>query len=81
MSRFSSLALVLTTLALSFAAAGLASPAAAQSNTAWPDGKAAHYSNGALYDMVPPSAPNGFSDDPSRTGGGSIGYNQMIYNW
>ncbi|MGC1777530.1 MAG: hypothetical protein WBB34_06245 [Xanthobacteraceae bacterium] len=77
MTRLSSLALVLT-----FMAAGVASPAAAQSNAAWSRVKAAdQYSPGQLYDVVPPSAPNGFSSDPSRTGGGSIGYNQTLYNW
>jgi len=76
MTRLSSLALALT-----FAAVGIASPAAAQ-NMARSGAKAAgHHIKGPLYDVVPPGAPNGFSDDPSRTGGGSIGYNQMIYNW
>lgn len=82
MTRFSSLAMVLTALTLTLTAAGIASPAMAQSNTAGPgDNAAGQYGKGVLYDVVPPSAPSGLSDDPASTGGGSIGYNQMIYKW
>jgi hypothetical protein len=31
--------------------------------------------------MAPGSAPANGRDDPAFTGGGSLGYNQMIYNW
>jgi hypothetical protein len=34
-----------------------------------------------LYNMVPGGAPVNGRDDPAFTGGGSLGYNQMIYNW
>ena len=34
-----------------------------------------------LYNMAPGSAPVNGRDDPAFTGGGSLGYNQMIYNW
>ena len=36
-----------------------------------------------LYDVAPQGAVGRAvnSDDPSLTGGGSTGYNQMIYNW
>jgi hypothetical protein len=34
-----------------------------------------------LYNMAPGSAPVNGRDDPAFTGGGSLGYNQMIYSW
>ncbi len=36
-----------------------------------------------LYDWatVPPGSLGGNSDSPAATGGGSIGYNQNLYNW
>jgi len=34
-----------------------------------------------LYNMAPGSALVNGRDDPAFTGGGSLGYNQMIYNW
>ena len=33
-----------------------------------------------LYDVVPQGYAPRNSDDPALTGGGSLGYNQMIYN-
>jgi hypothetical protein len=41
----------------------------------------AHYAGHALYNVAPQSRAPVNSDDPSLTGGGSIGYNQNIYNW
>jgi hypothetical protein len=64
------------------AMAGLAAPAWAQGRQAK---LVAHHTNRPLYDVVPQgrstagAAVN--SDDPSLTGGGSVGYNQNIYNW
>ncbi len=34
-----------------------------------------------LYDSVVGSPSLGDTDSPAATGGGSIGYNQNIYNW
>jgi hypothetical protein len=58
-------------------AAALAAPASAQGNHAK---LVAHHTNRPLYDVAPRGGPVN-SDDPSLTGGGSAGYNQMIYNW
>jgi len=74
MTRF--LAFVLVVL---FTAVGVVSPTLAQSNMASsPAKKAARHSG--LYDVVP-QYPLLNANDPAATGGGSIGYNQMIYNW
>jgi hypothetical protein len=68
-------------LTAAIAAASLVVPASAKSSQ-FPG--AAHHS-GPPYDVIPQGAGairraiN--SDDPSLTGGGSAGYNQMIYNW
>ena len=35
----------------------------------------------ALYNVAPQSRTPVNSDDPALTGGGSLGYNQNIYNW
>jgi hypothetical protein len=65
-------------LTAAIAAASLVAPASAK-----PSHIPAHRS-GPLYDVVPQGpgvvygTPN--SDDPSLTGGGSAGYNEMIYN-
>ncbi len=42
-----------------------------------------HRADRPLYDVAPQGAVGRAvnSDDPSLTGGGSTGYNQMIYNW
>ncbi len=63
--------------ALVAAAAAAAAPAFAQGNHAK---LVAHHTNRPLYDVAPRGGPVN-SDDPSLTGGGSAGYNQMIYNW
>jgi hypothetical protein len=79
MIRISILALVTTT-----AAAAIVSPATAQSRAGLSAPAArivAHRSARPLYDMVPQRGAPAFSDDPASTGGGSLGYNQMIYNW
>ncbi|HEX4411825.1 MAG TPA: hypothetical protein VH206_23880 [Xanthobacteraceae bacterium] len=75
----------ITTLALAtaFAAAAMAPSAMAQS--ASPKiahkARAPHYESGRpLYNMAPgTSSPLG-RDTPAGTGGGSTGYNQMLYN-
>ena len=41
----------------------------------------AHNVSRHLYDVAPQGRAPVNSDDPSLTGGGSIGYNQNIYNW
>jgi len=69
-------------LVAAVAAVSLVVPASAKSSHI---AMAAHHSGRPLYDAVPqgPGIINGAinSDDPSLTGGGSAGYNQMIYNW
>ena len=74
MSRLSLFALVTVV-----AAAGIVAPTLAQSHAASSRAKAAARYPG-LYDVAPRHAPRN-SDDPAATGGGSIGYNQMIYAW
>ncbi len=66
-------------LTAAIAAVSLVVPAAAKSNHV----PAAVHHSGPLYDVVPQGVVGGAvnSDDPSLTGGGSTGYNQMIYNW
>jgi hypothetical protein len=78
-------------LAVTFAVAGVASSALAQASPS-SNAKAATASHHqarvsgretgrGLYNMVPGGVPARNGDDPSATGGGSIGYNQMLYNW
>jgi hypothetical protein len=87
MIRISALA-----FSVALVAQGAASSAVAQTTlapqSALPPSVASHKArvirHGArpLYNMVPANLPaRGGSDDPAATGGGSIGYNQMIYNW
>jgi hypothetical protein len=57
---------------------GVATPAAAATHHA---NGPAHYIGRPLYNVAPQSRAPVNSDDPSLTGGGSIGYNQNIYNW
>jgi hypothetical protein len=87
MIRISALA-----FSVALVAQGTASSAVAQTilapQSASPPSVASHKANairhGArpLYNMAPGNYPaRGGSDDPAVTGGGSIGYNQMIYNW
>ncbi len=59
-------------------AAALVAPAFAQGGHAK---LVAHHTNRPLYDAAPLGRGRVNSDDPSLTGGGSTGYNQMIYNW
>jgi hypothetical protein len=65
-------------LVAAIAAVSLAVPASAESSHI---ATAAHHSGRPLYDVVPQGQAAVNSDDPSLTGGGSTGYNQMIYNW
>ncbi len=71
-------------LTATIAAASLVVPASAKSSHS-PSYVYAAAHHRPLYDVVPPG--QGViggtinSDDPSLTGGGSIGYNQNIYNW
>lgn len=74
MSRLSIVALI-----AAVAASGVVSPTLAQTRSAASHAKAAARYHG-LYNVVPLDAPRN-PDDPAATGGGSIGYNQMIYNW
>jgi len=59
-------------------AMGAVAPASAQGSRAK---LVAHHTNRPLYDVLPQRSAPVNSDDPSLTGGGSTGYNQMIYNW
>lgn len=71
MTRLSTFVLVVTVTAAGFVTPTLAQSSRFQANAA------ARYSG--LYDMAPQYGlrdPN----DPAVTGGGSTGYNQMIYN-
>jgi outer membrane protein W len=61
-------------LAAAIAAAVSAAPASAKSSVN-------HQRSVRLFNMVPQGKGSINSDDPSLTGGGSIGYNQNIYNW
>ena len=85
MTRVSALALI-----AAVAAAGIITPAFAQSSANPPSvtpavshqAKVRARHNGRqLYNMIPQNSSVRNSDDPALTGGGSIGYNQMIYNW
>ena len=70
------------------AAAGVALVAALAVGAATPAAAAMHQAKAPashavrpLYNVVPQGRAAVNSDDPSLTGGGSIGYNQNIYNW
>ena len=67
------MAIIIVGLAIS-----AATPAAAATHHA---NGPAHYAGRPLYNVAPQSRAPINSDDPSLTGGGSIGYNQNIYNW
>ncbi|MGA7431295.1 MAG: hypothetical protein WBQ24_16485 [Xanthobacteraceae bacterium] len=74
--KFASISvLVVAAMAMSM---GLVAPASAQGSRAR---LVAHHTNRLLYDVVSQRSVPVNSDDPSLTGGGSTGYNQMIYNW
>ena len=73
-------------LAATIAALGMAAPASAQTSgpstsVAAPShkAKAPRPSDRPLYNMAPGAAWSRSGDDPAATGGGSIGYNQMLY--
>ena len=57
---------------------GLAAPALAAAHHAK---ASARNVSRPFYDVAPRSRAPVNSDDPSLTGGGSLGYNQNIYNW
>jgi hypothetical protein len=84
MTKFATLALV-----VAIAAAGMAGSAMAQTGGTSPSvAPAPHKAKASaqqrarpLYNMAPGSAPVNGRDDPVFTGGGSLGYNRMIYNW
>jgi hypothetical protein len=59
-------------------AISVATPAAAATHYAR---ATADHVGGALYNVAPQGRATINSDDPSLTGGGSVGYNQNIYNW
>ena len=70
------------------AVAGMATVLALAISAATPAAAATHYAKataypagGPLYNVAPQGRAPINSDDPSLTGGGSIGYNQNIYNW
>jgi hypothetical protein len=72
------------TFAAALAAMSLAVPASAKPAHANVHAKVTvHHADRPLYDVAPQGAVGRAvnSDDPSLTGGGSTGYNQMIYNW
>jgi hypothetical protein len=69
---------VLPIAAAAALAIGVAMPAAAAAHHA---NGPAHYAGRPLYNIAPQSRAPVNSDDPALTGGGSIGYNQNIYNW
>ncbi len=77
---------MVATVALVAAVAAFGTPSFAQTNTGSPSvtaptHKASVQHARPLYNMAPGSAPVNGRDDPAFTGGGSLGYNQMIYNW
>jgi hypothetical protein len=70
------------------AAAGVALAAALAVGIATPSAAATHHAKAPashagrpLYNVAPQGRAPVNSDDPALTGGGSIGYNQNIYNW
>ena len=65
-------------LVVAATAIGLVAPASAQGSRAK---LVVHHTNRPLYDVAPQRSAPVNSDDPSLTGGGSLGYNQNIYNW
>jgi hypothetical protein len=77
-TKFASTVLPIAAAAATAWAVGVATPAAAATHYA----KAtAYHAGGPLYDAAPQGRAFINSDDPSLTGGGSVGYNQNIYNW
>jgi len=77
-AKIASTVLPIAAAAAATLAIGIATPAAAATHHAKGP---AHYSGRPLYNVAPQSRAPVNSDDPALTGGGSIGYNQNIYNW
>jgi hypothetical protein len=82
MTKFATLALA-ATIAGGVAGSAMAQTGGVSPSAAAPSHKAKVSVRHArpLYNMAPGSAPVNGRDDPAFTGGGSLGYNQMIYNW
>jgi hypothetical protein len=81
-TKFASTMLPIAAVAGTALAIGLAAPAAAASrHSVHPAKMPVHRAAHSLYDVVPQGKAAVSSDDPSLTGGGSLGYNQNIYNW
>jgi len=77
-AKFVSRTVPVTALAVTALVIGLAAPAAAASR----HGRApVHHAANPIYDVAPQGQHAVDSDDPSLTGGGSLGYNKNIYNW
>ncbi len=77
-TKFASTVLPIAAVAGAALAISAAMPAAAATHHA----KAtAYHAGGPLYNVAPQGRAPINSDDPSLTGGGSIGYNHNIYNW
>lgn len=77
-TKFASTVLPIAAAAAAALAIGAATPAAAATHHA---SGPAHYAVRPLYNVAPQRGAPVNSDDPSLTGGGSLGYNQNIYNW
>ena len=76
-AKFASTVLPIAAVAVALAISA-ATPTAAATHYA----RASAYHAGApLYDTAVRGRAPINSDDPALTGGGSIGYNQNIYNW
>lgn len=80
-AKLASKSVPFATLAIAVWAIGLAAPAAAASRHAYSRDKVPVHHARAFYDVAPQGQHAVNSDDPSLTGGGSLGYNQNIYNW
>jgi hypothetical protein len=84
MIRISTLALAIA-FAVATAPVAMAqtggSPAVAAHKAKMPNKEPRFESWRPLYNMAPGNAPTLGRDDPAGTGGGSIGYNKMLYNW
>jgi hypothetical protein len=77
-TKIASTVLPIAAVAAVALAVNVATSAAAATHSA----RAAGYHAGSpIYDVAAPGRAPVNSDDPSLTGGGSIGYNQNIYNW
>ena len=77
-TKFASTVLPIAAVAGMALTISLAGPAAAATHHVK---AAAHNVGRPLYNVAPQGRAPVNSDDPSLTGGGSLGYNQNIYNW